>query len=72
MCGHDTDCNGATVGGLWGLQGGEIPRAWTDRWNGRVGLSLAGHDEVTLDRTRSAARSPLMKLSSVHMYPQSP
>ena len=23
--------------------------AWTARWNGRVGLSLAGHDEVSLD-----------------------
>ena len=47
--GLDTDCNGATVGALWGLQGGEIPGAWTQRWNGRVGLSLAGHDEIPLE-----------------------
>jgi len=47
--GLDTDCNGATVGALWGLQGGDIPSAWTAPWNGRVGLSLAGHDEVSLD-----------------------
>jgi ADP-ribosylglycohydrolase len=47
--GLDTDCNGATVGALWGLQGGEIPKAWTAPWNGRVGLSLAGHSETDLD-----------------------
>ena len=47
--GLDTDCNGATVGALWGLQGGDIPDHWTAPWQGRVGLTLAGHDEVTLD-----------------------
>ena len=47
--GWDTDCNGATVGGLFGLRAGEIPRPWTAPWNGRVGLSLAGHDELDLD-----------------------
>ena len=47
--GLDTDCNGATVGALWGLQGGEIPQRWTAPWNGRVGLSLAGHEEVALE-----------------------
>jgi len=53
--GLDTDCNGATVGALWGLQGGEIPQRWTDPWQRRVGLSLAGYDEVgvneLVDRT---------------------
>ncbi len=47
--GLDTDCNGATVGGLWGLQGGEIPDHWTRPWQGRVGLGLAGYDEISLD-----------------------
>jgi ADP-ribosylglycohydrolase len=47
--GLDTDCNGATVGALWGLQGAEIPERWVTPWNGRVGLSLAGHDEVSLE-----------------------
>ncbi|MEM9622328.1 MAG: ADP-ribosylglycohydrolase family protein [Pseudomonadota bacterium] len=47
--GLDTDCNGATVGGLWGLQGDAIPAAWTAPWQGRVGLGLAGFDEVALD-----------------------
>ena len=40
--GLDTDCNGATVGGLWGLRGDPIPRAWTDPWRGRVAVTLAG------------------------------
>lgn len=59
--GWDTDCNGATVGGLWGLQGKDIPAHWTDPWQGRVGLSLAGFDEVDVDelieRTVSLAGS---------------
>ena len=32
--GLDTDCNGATVGGLWGLQGEPIPEIWTAPWQG--------------------------------------
>jgi ADP-ribosylglycohydrolase len=47
--GLDTDCNGATVGALWALQGGDVPERWTAPWNGRVGLSLAGHGEVGID-----------------------
>jgi ADP-ribosylglycohydrolase len=46
--GLDTDCNGATVGGLWGIQGDTVPAQWTQPWHGRVAISLAGHDEVTL------------------------
>lgn len=47
--GWDTDCNGATVGGLFGLRGVPIPDAWTSPWAGRIGVSLAGHDELSLD-----------------------
>jgi ADP-ribosylglycohydrolase len=48
--GLDTDCNGATVGALWGLQGRvDIPAAWTAPWNRRVGLSIAGYGEIGLD-----------------------
>lgn len=47
--GWDTDCNGATVGALWALTGDAIPTSWTAPWNGRVGVTLAGHDEVALD-----------------------
>ena len=41
--GWDTDCNGATVGGLWGLSGREIPTRWALGWNGLVATSLSGH-----------------------------
>jgi len=58
--GWDTDCNGATVGGLFGLSGAPIPEAWTAPWNGRIGLSLAGFTELQLDdvvaRTIAVAR----------------
>ena len=47
--GLDTDCNGATVGGLWGLQGKSIPEQWTTPWRGRVAVLLAGVDELQLD-----------------------
>ena len=58
--GWDTDCNGATVGGLFGLSGEPIPEAWTSPWNGRIGVSLAGIDELQVDevveRTVDVAR----------------
>ncbi len=47
--GWDTDCNGATVGGLWGMTGRPIPEAWTDPWQGRVAVDIAGHSEFQLD-----------------------
>lgn len=59
--GWDTDCNGATVGGLMGLAGAPIADQWTKPWNGRVALGLAGHSELSLDelvdRTVAVARS---------------
>ena len=58
--GLDTDCNGATVGALWGLQGKPIPQAWTTPWQGRVAVTLAGVGELALDdlveRTASVTR----------------
>lgn len=47
--GLDTDCNGATVGGLWGMQGRPVPEVWTRPWQGRVAVSLAGLGELPLD-----------------------
>jgi ADP-ribosylglycohydrolase len=47
--GWDTDCNGATVGGLWGLQGKPLPAHWTDPWQRRVAVNLAGVGELSLD-----------------------
>ena len=46
--GWDTDCNGATVGGLWGLTGRPVPTHWTAPWQGRVAVTLAGIDELDL------------------------
>ncbi len=61
MAGWDTDCNGATVGGLFGLTGATIPSEWTEPWAGRIGVDLAGYNEVTLedvvDRTLAVART---------------
>jgi len=57
--GWDTDCNGATVGALWGLQGKPIPEHWIQPWQGQVGLSLAGYSSIGLeelvDRTVAVA-----------------
>jgi ADP-ribosylglycohydrolase len=47
--GLDTDCNGATVGALWALQGKPIPSHWTTPWQNKVGVSLAGMAELDLD-----------------------
>jgi len=47
--GWDTDCNGATIGGLWGLTGDRIPEHWTAPWHGRVSVTLAGVGELDLD-----------------------
>ena len=47
--GWDTDCNGATVGGLAGLAGAAIPEHWTRPWNGRIASGLAGIGELRLD-----------------------
>jgi ADP-ribosylglycohydrolase len=59
--GWDTDCNGATVGGLLGLSGTAIPETWTKPWQGRVGVNLGGYAELALDdlveRTVAVART---------------
>ena len=47
--GWDTDCNGATVGGLFGLTGAPVPESWTRPWQGRVGVNLAGCSEFSVD-----------------------
>ena len=62
--GWDTDCNGATVGALWGLLGGEIPEHWTEPWNGRVALTLAGYGEVSLEELVHRTVAVAEKLAS--------
>ena len=46
--GLDTDCNGATVGGLWGIQGDAIP--------GPVDAAVAGPRGAVARRTRRSER----------------
>lgn len=59
--GWDTDCNGATVGGLCALSGTPVDDHWTKPWAGRIGTRLAGHSELQLDnivrRTVQIART---------------
>ena len=47
--GWDTDCNGATVGALWGLTGRPVPDHWAAPWAGRVQTTLAGVGELSVD-----------------------
>ena len=58
--GFDTDCNGATVGGLWGLSGVAIPEEFRAPWRGTLSVALAGLDEIQVDdlvqRTCAVAR----------------
>lgn len=62
--GLDTDCNGATVGALWGLQGKPIPEPWLSPWQGKVALTLAGHDTLELTELveRTVALVPVVSL----------
>ena len=66
--GWDTDCNGATVGGLFGLTGAPIPNRWTNAWNGRIAVSLAGYSELSLEelviRTVSVGRKMNQRLAA--------
>jgi ADP-ribosylglycohydrolase len=59
--GWDTDCNGATVGGLCGVSGAAIPERWTTPWRGVVGTRLAGQAELQVEtivrRTVEVARA---------------
>ncbi|MCZ6852741.1 MAG: ADP-ribosylglycohydrolase family protein [Gammaproteobacteria bacterium] len=61
--GLDTDCNGATVGGLWALQGKPIPSEWTKPWQETVRISLGGYSEIKLDElvTRSVAVTEVLR-----------
>jgi ADP-ribosylglycohydrolase len=59
--GWDTDCNGATVGGLCALSGAPIEARWTRPWQGTIGTRLAGQSELQLEdvvrRTVEVARA---------------
>ena len=62
--GWDTDCNGATVGGLWGLSGWPIPERWTAPWQGRVAVALGGVGEFSLDDLVARTVAVAQRISS--------
>ncbi len=49
-CGFDTDCNGATVGSVWGMAHGEsaILKAWTEVFHNRLHTSIFGVGTVAI------------------------
>ncbi|NLZ37089.1 MAG: ADP-ribosylglycohydrolase family protein [Clostridiales bacterium] len=51
MQGFDTDCNGATVGSIWGMMHGaeSIPEEWTAPTGGRLRTDIKGYYEVSID-----------------------
>ena len=62
--GWDTDCNGATVGGLVGLAKGEIPKKWTDPWKGKVNTTIAGLGELNLKELIQRTETLIKKFNS--------
>ena len=64
-CGWDTDCTGATVGGLLGLDMGTIPESWTSPWQGRVQTAIAGVGELDLDSLVKRTCTLVDKFSSL-------
>lgn len=50
MQGHDTDCNGATVGSVMGVMLGEkrLPKKWIAPLNNRIQTNVDGHDECRI------------------------
>lgn len=51
LSGFDTDCNGATVGSIFGLAGGidSIHKKWSERFAPVVNTSVHGYHRITLD-----------------------
>ena len=66
--GWDTDCNGATVGGLYGIAGKEIPEHWSAPWQGRVAFSIAGIDEISLDELVERTVAVASQLESHYVH----
>lgn len=62
--GWDTDSNAATVGGLLGLAGRQVGRDWTAPWRGRVGVTLAGMAEISLDELAARTVTLMHRLAA--------
>lgn len=70
MGGWDTDCNGATVGSIMGVLGGEasIPLPWSEPLRNRVRTSLKGFDGSRLD---TLAERTLAQVPERYLEPRS-
>jgi len=51
MCGLDTDCNGATVGSIWGVRNGvnKLPARWTRPIHNQLRTGVSGYHDVAID-----------------------
>ena len=52
MPGFDTDCNGATVGSIWGVRHGvdALPSLWTSPIHNHLRTGVAGYHDVAIDK----------------------
>jgi hypothetical protein len=52
MAGFDTDCNGATVGSIFGMRFGAaaIPDSWQEKLHNTLKTSMAGYESVHVDQ----------------------
>ena len=63
--GWDTDCNGATVGGLMGLHKEEITSKWHEPWQGRVCTTISGLGELALEDLVAITTSLITKFAEL-------
>ncbi len=63
QCGFDTDCNGATVGSIWGMMHGydAIAPEWVEPLHGKLSTSIRGTSLIDLEE----AVDDMIRLASV-------
>ena len=72
MPGLDTDCNGATVGSVWGVCNGvdALPPLWTRPIGNRLRTGVAGYHDVKVDEL--AAEMVDVALKNASLFPPAP
>jgi len=52
LAGLDTDCNGATVGSIWGVRNGvdKLPASWTRPIHNTLRTGVSGYHQVAVDK----------------------
>jgi ADP-ribosylglycohydrolase len=63
MPGFDTDCNGATVGSIWGVRHGvdALPPLWTRPIHNRLRTGVSGYHDVLIDKLAAEMVDVAMK-----------